>query len=446
MAQYYDYLVIGGGSAGVRSARMAANMGAKALLIEGKNLGGTCVNVGCVPKKIFSYAANFKREIDIATGYGWQINKKDFLWSDFISKKNTEIQRLNQIYADLLNKAGVEVISGFAQFNSQGNVEVLGQTYQAKYILIASGGMPNKLGISGEDLAITSDQVFFLNQCPQKILIVGGGYIAAEFASIFNNFGSQVDLSYRGDLFLKSFDIDLRIKLKNEMSKQGVNFLWNSNLKSLTKVGIKIQASFVDGQVAEYDQVLLATGRTPNLNSLNIHNTKIQLNNNGSIKVDDNLQTTHHNIFAAGDVISKISLTPVAIKQGSYLASYLFGDRQARVVDYDKVPTAVFTSPNLATVGMTEATAKQQAIEVKIYKSFFSPMRTLFAGDDTKFFIKMIVEAESETVLGVHLMGEDAPEILQGFAVAVSLKAKKHELDQVIGIHPTLAEEIVTMR
>ncbi|MBL0691171.1 MAG: glutathione-disulfide reductase [SAR324 cluster bacterium] len=443
-----DYFVIGGGSGGVRSARIASQLGAKVILAEKGDLGGTCVNVGCIPKKLFSYAAGFKREFKMAANYGWLIDdKQTFNWTSFIAHKNKEISRLNNIYQKILDTANVKVLRGAAKFLSNEVISVAGKEYLAKHTLIATGGVARKLNIPNEGLSVNSDQIFYLDKLPNKILIVGGGYIATEFASIFNGFGAEVHISYRKNIYLQGFDMDIRLKIQEIMKGQGIKFRYNTNLKSLAMVDGLIKASFDDHSQDVYDKVLLAVGRDINIEGLGLANTLVKVGPNGKIIVDQNMATTDDKIFAVGDVSSPLDLTPVAIKEGMHLANRLFGDGKGKLekINYDQVPSAVFTHPNIATVGLSEDEARARGIKIKVYRSNFVPMKIGFAGDKEECLIKMVTSAKDDKILGLHLIGDDTPEIMQGFAVAISLGATKDDLAKVVGIHPTLAEEVVTM-
>lgn len=448
----YDYFVIGAGSGGVRSARIAASLGAKVGIAEFKAVGGTCVNVGCVPKKIMAYAADYHGHFEDAKGYGWNLNVPDRLdWQTFMSRKNNEIKRLNGIYDGLLEKAGVEYHEGYARFIDDHTLEIDcpkegDKTITADKILIATGGTPRKDMVPGEQHTITSDEAFFLEKQPKHILIIGGGYIGVEFAHIFKGMGSKVSLCHRGAMFLRGFDDDIAHTLCEEMGKQGVNLHFNNQLQSVEKKGETLYAHLSGGDVIECDCILSAIGRIPNVQGLGLDKIGISQAENGQIKVDEHDRTTVPHIFALGDVTNKMQLTPIAIAQGQKLAERLFSGDPEREVCYDNVATAVFSQPPIATVGCSEAEARDLGYEIDVFKTKFRSMKYILAERDEKTFMKLVVCKSTDKVLGVHMIGLDAPEIMQGFAVALNAGATKADFDRTIGIHPTSAEEFVTMK
>lgn len=448
----YDYFVIGAGSGGVRSARIAASLGAKVGIAEFKAVGGTCVNVGCVPKKIMAYAADYHGHFEDAKGYGWNLNVPDRLdWQTFMSRKNNEIKRLNGIYDGLLGKAGVEYHEGYARFIDEHTLEIDcpkegDKTITADKILIATGGTPRKDMVPGEEHTITSDEAFFLEKQPKHILIIGGGYIGVEFAHIFKGMGSKVSLCHRGAMFLRGFDDDIAHTLCEEMGKQGVNLHFNNQLQSVEKKGKTLYAHLSGGDVIECDCILSAIGRIPNVQGLGLDKIGIAQAENGQIKVDEHDRTTIPHIFALGDVTNKMQLTPIAIAQGQKLAERLFSGDPEREVCYDNVATAVFSQPPIATVGCSEAEARDLGYDIEVYKTKFRSMKFILAERDEKTFMKLVVCKSTDKVLGVHMIGLDAPEIMQGFAVALNAGATKADFDRTIGIHPTSAEEFVTMK
>ena len=445
---HYDYFVIGAGSGGVRSSRIAGSLGAKVGVAEGWHIGGTCVNVGCVPKKIMAYASDYSADFEDARGYGWDISVGGFDWKSFIAKKNAEIERLNGIYDRLLENNNVTYHKGFAKFIDEKTVEVNGQTITADNFLIAVGTTPRKLGYVGEEYTVTSDEVFYLEEQPKHIVIEGGGYIAVEFAHIFHGMGTKVTLVYRGDLFLKEFDDDMSLMLKEEMEKQGINLLFCEKIDHVEKSDQGLRVQLQDGAVIDCDQVLSAIGRVPNTKNLGLEAAGVIVDKNGSVVSDVDNKTSVDHIYAVGDVTNRYQLTPVATAEGEALAQRLFGGKECAdcYVDYSNIPTAVFCRPAIATVGYTEKAAEREGIEVRTYKTRFRSMKYILAGRDEYIRMKLVVDKVSEKVIGCHMIGLDAPEIMQGFAVAMKCGATKADFDRTIGIHPTSAEELVTMK
>ena len=441
----YDFFVIGAGSGGVRSARMAAGVGAKVAIVEDHYLGGTCVNVGCVPKKLYTYASHFHYDFEDSRAYGWSVQAPEFDWATLRDNKKVEISRLNTIYQSILENAGVEILTGHARLLDSNTVEIDGTQYQADKILLATGGWPFVPEFPGSKYAITSNEIFDLEAFPESILIVGGGYIAVEFAGVFAGLGSQTSLSYRGDLPLNHFDRDLREKFNTEL-KRHVEVLLNSEITEISEDSAgKRVVSYADGSQKTYDCVLYATGRKPRTENLGLENTRVALDARGFIEVDKNFQTSEPSIYALGDVIGGVALTPVALAEGMNLARRLF-DKQAYEVDYSNIATAVFSHPNLATVGLSEEAALAEHKQIDVYESDFKHLKHTISGRDERTYMKIIVEQGSDKVLGMHMMGSDAGEIIQGFAAAMKCGLTKQQLDSTIGIHPTAAEEFVTMR
>jgi len=446
MADYdYDLFVIGAGSGGVRAARISANYGAKVGIAEDRYLGGTCVNVGCVPKKLLVYASQFSGEFEDAAGFGWTVGERKFHWPTLIANKNKEIERLNGIYERLLSNAGVELHEGRATMIDPHTVSVNGKTLTAKYILVATGGWPVVPDIPGKEHAITSNEAFFLDDLPERAIVVGGGYIAVEFAGIFHGLGSKVTQLYRGPHFLRGFDDDVRTFLADEMRKKGVDLRFNANIARIEKKGDVYLAEMEDGTEIETDLIMYATGRAPNAQGIGLEEAGVALNSKGAVVVDDHFKTSVDSIYAIGDVIDRIALTPVAIAEGMVLAANLFRGENGSM-DYADVPTAVFSQPNIGTVGLTEAQARETYGAVDIYASSFTPMKYSFSGNDEKTFMKLIVDRASDRVVGFHMVGPDAGETTQGVGIAFKCGATKAQFDATVGIHPTAAEEFVTMR
>lgn len=442
----YDLFVIGAGSGGVRTARMSAKYGAKVAIAEQQYLGGTCVNVGCVPKKLLVYAAEFSSEFSSAAGFGWNVDQSPkHNWPQLIANKNREIERLNGIYKNLLDNSGVELFEGTATILDANTVSVNGTKYTAERILIATGGKPFVPDIPGKELTITSNEAFYLEQLPEKIIVVGGGYIAVEFAGIFNGLGVETHLLYRGPKFLRGFDKDVRDVLAHEMKSRGVHLHFNTDIESLNQQGDNLLATLNNGEKLEVGQVMYATGRTPNLDSLGIENTRAEVNSNGSIVVNDQFQTAEPSIYALGDVIDRVPLTPVAIAEGMALSAHLYRGKSCEM-DYGSIPTAVFSQPCIGTVGLSEEQAREKFGEITIFKSQFRAMKQTLGGGNEKVFMKLIVDTASDKVVGCHMVGEHAGEIVQGLAIAIRVGATKSDFDATIGIHPTAAEEFVTMR
>ena len=441
----FDLFVIGGGSGGVRAARFAADLGKRVAIAEKQALGGTCVNVGCIPKKLFSYAAHFSSDFSDAKGFGWSSGRPSFSWHDLLTNKNREIERLNEIYERLLVNSGVHIIRGHASLQTKQSVSVEGHTYTAKNILVAVGGKPEIPEFPGCEHVISSDEAFYLKELPQKVLVVGGGYIAVEFASIFNGLGCDTSQLYRGDLFLRGFDFDARTFLANQIRESGIDLQFNCSINEITKQGDRLTANFSSGEEVSCDLIMYATGRTPLTENLGLEKLGIKVDSKNAIAVDENYRTNIDTVLAIGDVTDRVNLTPVALAEAMTVVSYLFGDGKKRV-DYNLIPSAVFSLPNLATVGLTEEEAREKHKEIKIFISEFKPLKHTLTGNHERTLMKLVVDSESDLVVGAHMVGADAGESLQGIAVAMKAGATKALFDETIGIHPTSAEEWVTMR
>lgn len=454
-----DLFVIGAGSGGVRAARFAAGFGARVAVAESRYLGGTCVNVGCVPKKLLVYGAHFSEDFAQAAGYGWTPGEPGFDWPTLIANKNREISRLNSIYRDLLVNSGVTLHEGHARLLDAHTVEVNGRQVTAGHILIATGSWPQVPDIPGRELAITSNEAFFLPQLPRRVIVVGGGYIAVEFASIFHGLGAQVTQLYRGELFLRGFDQSVREHLRDELAGKGVDLQFNADVVRIDRQADgSLAATLRDGRVLVADCVFYATGRRPMLDNLGLEHTAVMRDEAGFIRVDERYLSSVPSISAIGDVIgdhvgagsvagaSRLPLTPVALAEGMAVARRLFRPEEFRVVDYRLIPTAVFSLPNIGTVGLTEAEALTAGHRVKVFESRFRPMKLTLTGSRERTLMKLVVDADSDRVLGCHMVGAEAGEILQGIAVALKAGATKQVFDDTMGIHPTAAEEFVTMR
>jgi glutathione reductase (NADPH) len=443
--QEYDLFVIGGGSGGVRAARMAAQRGAAVALAEAGALGGTCVNLGCIPKKLYSYAAHYGEAFEESHGFGWSGPAPSFDWDTLRRNRAIEIMRLNGVYEKLLIGAGVQLLRGRARLADAHTVEVAGERLRARHILVATGGMPHRPEFAGQELAVTSNEMFDLEPFPRRLLVIGGGYIACEFASIFSGLGSRVTQLYRGAQVLRGFDDDVRSFVAAEMAKKGVDLRLNGQVASLQRDAGVLRATLADGSALEVDAVLAATGRWPNAAGLGLESADVRLSEHGAIAVDENFRSSVPHIFAVGDVIGRVQLTPVALAEAMVVVERLFGSGQ-RAMDYENIPTAVFTHPNIGTVGLTEAQARQRHGKLRIYRSEFRPLKHTVSGSSERTLMKLVVDDGTDRVLGVHMVGADAGEIVQGFAVALKAGATKAVFDATIGIHPTAAEEFVTMR
>ena len=446
MSQYdYDLFTIGGGSGGVRASRFASQYGARVAIAESKDLGGTCVNVGCIPKKLMSYSAHFHEDFADAAGFGWTVGESRFDWQALIACKDKEIARLNGIYRKILDGAKVDIVEGYATVEDAHTVVVNGKRYTAAHILVATGGHPTVPAIPGKELGIVSDDFFHLTALPKRAVVLGGGYIAVELASILNGLGSDVTLVYRGKHLLRGMDSELGVFLAEEMRKKGMKILFENNIEALKAVGDGRQVTLSDGTMIDADCVLFATGRHANTAGIGLQKAGVVLTDKGAVQVDDNFVSSIPSIHAIGDVIDRVALTPVALAEGMVVAARLF-NKGGKEMSYANIPTAVFSHPNVGTVGLSEEDARKQVGEVRIFKSEFKALKHTLSGNSERTFMKLVVDAQSDRVLGVHMVGADAGEIVQGFAVALQCGATKAQFDATIGIHPTSAEEFVTMR
>jgi glutathione reductase (NADPH) len=446
MSQYdYDLITIGAGSGGVRASRLAAGYGARVAVVEERYLGGTCVNVGCIPKKLLMYASEYGPALEEASGFGWNIPRGSFDWARLIANKNHEIQRLNGVYGEVLTSAGATIIDGRGVLLDPQTVAVGERRLRAEYVLIATGGWPMVPAVPGAEHAITSNEAFLLKDLPSSVILVGGGYIAAEFAGIFHGLGAKVTLLYRGDLFMRGFDDDLRLTLAEEMRKRGVDLRFNTDVMKIETPGTGVRATLNDGSVLGADLIMYATGRAPNTRGIGLEHAGVELDAVGAVAVDRYSRTSQANIYAVGDCTNRAMLTPVAIAEGQAVAETLFNHKPS-AVDYALVPSAVFSQPSLATVGLTVAEARSRLGEIDVYKSHFRPLRHTISGRDERTFMKLVVERGTDRVVGCHMVGAEAGEIIQGFAVALKCKATKADFDATIAVHPTAAEEFVTMR
>jgi glutathione reductase (NADPH) len=440
----FDLFVIGGGSAGVRCARIAAGHGARVGVAEARFWGGTCVNIGCVPKKFLVMAAEYGALAQDARGFGWDTPKGAHDWSALLAAKDTEITRLNGIYKRLLDQAGATIFEAKASFIDAHTLDVGGRRITAEKIVIATGGHPTSLPIPGAELAIVSDDAFYLPAMPRRVAIVGSGYIAVEFAGVFAGLGAQTHLIYRQPLPLRGFDADIRAGLAEELTQNGVTLHSGATPQSILEANGTKHITLSGGSTLEVDLVFFATGRAPNVSGLNLAAAGVKTTPAGAIHIDENLTTSTPNIYAIGDVTDRLNLTPVATAEGHALADTLFGNKP-RSVSLENVPTAVFSIPPVATVGLTEEQAAGRG-ETKIFLTRFTPMRHALSRRPRKTLMKLLVDAATDKIIGAHMLGEDAPEIMQGIAIAITAGATKADFDRTIGIHPTAAEEFVTLR
>jgi len=449
MAEFdVDLFVIGGGSGGVRAARIAAGHGARVMIAEEYRMGGTCVIRGCVPKKLLVYASHIQHEIEDAAGFGWTIPSASFDWPTLIANKDKEIARLEAAYTANVEKSGARIVKTRAVFEDAHTLRLAtGEAVTAKYVLIATGGAPNHgPAIPGIEHVISSNEAFHLPQLPDRIVIQGGGYIALEFACIFAGFGSEVTLVYRGDNVLRGFDEDVRAHVRSEMEKNGITILTGCTVDKIDKHGREFTSHLSNGSSVASDQVMFAIGRHPNVGGLGLEKAGVAINpNNGGIAVDGFSKTSAPSIYAIGDVTHRVNLTPVAIREGHAFADTVFGKRSVEV-DHHDIATAVFSQPEVGTVGLTEAQARAQFSHVDIYKANFKPMKATMSGRDTRVLMKLVVDAGTDRVVGCHIVGEGAAEMVQLLGIAVRMKAKKADFDATMALHPTAAEELVTMR
>jgi len=442
----YDLIVIGAGSGGVRAARISATHGAKVCVIEADRPGGTCVIRGCVPKKLLVYGASFSAEKEDAAGFGWHVGETDHDFAKLIAAKDVEITRLEGIYRNLLKNAGADLIEGYGKLHSANQVEVAGRIISAERILIATGGTPYLPDIPGmQDYAITSDEALDLPELPKRVVVFGSGYIALEFAGIFNGFGAETHLVYRGELPLRGFDEDVRVHIAQALADRGIILHSGRVISSVTRTDGLCSVTLDNEEIITCEQIMAATGRLPNVAGLGLADVGVAQQKNGAIIVDEHSASSVGSIFAVGDVTDRINLTPVAIAEGHAFADSCYG-QNSRTISYDNVASAVFSQPPIASVGLTEQQAQDRYSALDIYESQFRAMKNTLSGRVEKTYMKLVVETSTQIVRGVHMMGPDCAEIMQGMAIAVKMGAKKSDFDAVIGIHPTAAEEFVTMR
>jgi glutathione reductase (NADPH) len=444
-SEEFDLFVIGAGSGGVRAARMAAQRGVRVAVADDGPLGGTCVNLGCIPKKLYSFAAHYAESFEESRGFGWSGPAPVFDWSALKTHRAREISRLNAIYATLLADAGARVLRSRARVLGPNEVEVGGTRYAVRRIVVATGAQPVMPDVPGAELAISSNQIFDLAQFPRHLLVVGGGYIACEFASIFRGLGAQVTQLYRGEQVLRGFDDDVRHFLADELRKKGIDLRTRADVARIDRDARRLRVTLLDGSSVIADQVLYATGRVPNTAGLGLAEVGVELAANGAVIVDAHYRSAVPTIHALGDVIDRVHLTPVALGEAMALVDHLFGDDQ-RTLDYDLIPTAVFTHPSVGTVGLSEQAARARFGAVRVFRSEFKALRHTLSGSTERTLLKLVVDAASDRVVGLHMVGADAGETVQGFAVAMKAGATKAQFDATLGIHPTVAEEFVTMR
>ena len=443
----YDLVVIGAGSGGVRLARMASQAGARVAIVESADLGGTCVNVGCVPKKLFVYGAHVREDIEDARGYGFDVADEAirFDWATLRDNKTSEIRRLNDIYRRLIDNAGVTLIEGTARIEDAGTVRVDGRAVTTERITIATGSQPVVPEIPGSEHALVSDHMFYLDSLPETATVWGGGYIAVEFAGILAGLGVRTTLIYRGERFLRGFDGDIRDHVAQEMAGKGIDLHFNTNIESITKSGDGYELALTDGSTHRTGLVLAATGRVPRTSGLGLEAVGVETDEGGAIITDDQFRTSVPGVHALGDVIGTPQLTPVAIEQAMVMVDQLYGTGLKRM-DYTNIPTAVFCQPPIGTVGLTEEEAREAGHSVTVYRTSFRPMKHTLSGREEKALMKLVVDPDTDRVLGAHMVGPEAGEMMQGIAVALKAGATKAVFDATVGIHPTSAEEFVTMR
>lgn len=441
----YDLFVIGAGSGGVRAARMSASHGAKVAVAEEYRVGGTCVIRGCVPKKLFVYASHFAEEFEDAAGFGWTVADAKFDWPTLVKNKDAEIDRLNGIYIKNLEASGVEILQGRAIVKDANTVTLDGRDITAKYILVAVGGTPFMPQIEGVEHAISSNEAFHIEALPKDIIVVGGGYIAVEFAGIFNGLGVDTTLVYRGAQILRGFDNEVRDHLAAEMAVKGVSIKTESDIAAITKTDNGYTVTYQDGSTQDTGLVMYATGRVPMTDGLGLENAGVELGARGEIKVDAYSKTNIDSIYAVGDVTARAELTPVAIREGAAFAETVFNDNPL-AVDHSIIPTAVFSQPSIGTVGLGEEAAREAGHEIDVYAASFRPMKNTLSGNPEKTLMKLIVDKADDKVLGLHIVGPDSGEMIQAFGVAITMGATKAQFDATIAVHPTAAEELVTFK
>jgi glutathione reductase (NADPH) len=448
MPEQVDLFVIGAGSGGVRAARIAAGHGARVMIAEEYRVGGTCVIRGCVPKKLLVYASRFAEEFEDAAGFGWSVPTPSFDWPTLIANKDKEIARLEAAYTATLDRARVKIVKSRAVLEDAHTVRLLatGETVRAKHILVATGAAPHHgAQIAGLEHVISSNEAFHLPSLPERILIQGGGYIAVEFAGIFNGLGSDVTLVYRGDNILRGFDDELRAHLHSEMERRGIKIVTRQIVEAVEKIEHGLCVNLPDHESFTVDTVMFALGRRPNVAGIGLEAAGVKLAQNGAIAVDEFSQSSVPHISAIGDVTNRVNLTPVAVREGHAFADTVFGGKPT-AVDHGNVPTAVFSEPEVGTVGLTEAQAVERLPKVDIYKTTFRPLKATLSGRDTRAFIKLVVDAGNDRVVGCHIVGEGAGELIQLLGIAVRMKATKADFDATMAVHPTAAEELVTLR
>jgi len=447
MSDDVDLFVIGAGSGGVRAARVAAEHGARVMIAEEYRVGGTCVIRGCVPKKLLVYASRFSHEFADAAGYGWTVSPPSFDWPSLIANKDREIARLEAAYIAGLQNAGVTIVKSRAVMEGAHELRLVatGAAVRADHVLVATGARPSNGMIPGIEHVISSNEAFHLPEFPARILIQGGGYIAVEFACIFAGLGAQVTLVYRGENILRGFDDDVRSHLRAEMEKGGIRIVAGRIVAAVEQTATDMRSKLSDGQAIETDRVMFAIGRRPNVAGFGLETAGVALSENGGIAVDPYSQSSVSNVYAVGDVTNRVNLTPVAIREGQAFADTVFGNRPT-AVDHAHVPTAVFSEPEVGAIGMTEAMARARLAAVDVYRASFRPLKATLSGRDTRMLMKLVVDGSTDCVVGCHVVGPDAAEIIQLVGVAVTMKARKSDFDAAMAVHPTAAEELVTLR
>jgi glutathione reductase (NADPH) len=441
----FDLFTIGGGSGGVRASRVSAGYGARVAIAESGRFGGTCVNVGCIPKKLFSYAAHLREDFEVAASFGWTVGEPRFDWATLLANKDQEIARLNGVYERALSLAGVEILRGRATVVDPHTVEVGGRRFSAKHILVATGSWPTVPDLPGRSHAITSNEAFHLQRLPRRVVVVGGGYIAVEFASIFHGLGVETMLAYRGKRLLRGFDQEIGERLGEEMAAKGVRIRFGAEPHRIASRKGGFEVEYGDGSRDETELVMFATGRHPNSANLGLEAAGVRLAADGAVIVDKYSNTSVDSIHAIGDLTNRVNLTPVATAEAMWLARTLFGG-EPTAIDHDNIPTAVFANPNIATVGLSEERARGKFGAVDVYKASFRALKLTLGGSKERTFMKLVVDRATQKVVGAHMIGVDAGEVIQGIAIAVKLGATKAQFDATLGIHPTAAEEFVTLR